>query len=116
MRLLFGVVPAGDMFQGKIDETFKELPNVFGTAKEILIVGYDEDDINYERTLHRVFQTCREGDVKCSKDKCHFSAPLFLFGEIISRYGVQPDPCELCALREMPPPTLKNSYISSKTS
>ena len=29
-RLQFGTAPAGDMFQQKIDEIFKDLPNVFG--------------------------------------------------------------------------------------
>ena len=31
------------MFQRTIDKIFKELPNVFGIAHEILIVGYDDD-------------------------------------------------------------------------
>ena len=29
VTLLFGAMPAGDMFHKKIDEIFKELPNVF---------------------------------------------------------------------------------------
>ena len=36
-RLLLGATPAGDMFQRKIDEIFKELPNVFGIADNILV-------------------------------------------------------------------------------
>ena len=31
------------MFQRKIDEIFKGLPNVFGIADDILVVGYDID-------------------------------------------------------------------------
>ena len=38
-RLPYGAAPTGDMFQ--IDEIFKNLPNVFGIADDILIVGYD---------------------------------------------------------------------------
>ena len=29
------------MFQGKIDEIFKELPNVFGITDDMLFVGYE---------------------------------------------------------------------------
>ena len=34
----------GNMFQRKIDELFQGLPNVFGIADDILIVGFDELD------------------------------------------------------------------------
>ena len=42
-RLCFGVAPTGDMFQRNVDKIFKGLPNIFGMADEILIVGYDAD-------------------------------------------------------------------------
>ena len=32
------------MFHRKIDAISKELPNVFGIADDILVVGYDDDD------------------------------------------------------------------------
>ena len=35
-HLLFGAVPAGNMFQCKIDETFNDIPNVVGIADNIL--------------------------------------------------------------------------------
>ena len=35
--LPFGVTSAGDMFQCKIDEIFKQLPNVFSIVDDILI-------------------------------------------------------------------------------
>ena len=38
-----------DMFQGKIDEIFKGLPQVFGIADDILIVGFDADDRDDDR-------------------------------------------------------------------
>ena len=33
--LPFGAVPAGDMFQCKIDEIFSDMPNVFGITNDI---------------------------------------------------------------------------------
>ena len=41
-RLPFNAAPAGDMFQWKIDEIFKGVPNIFGIADDICIVGYDK--------------------------------------------------------------------------
>ena len=40
--LPFGVLPAGDMFQRKIDELFQGLPNVFGIDDDIFIAGFNE--------------------------------------------------------------------------
>ena len=43
-------------------------------------------------------------NLKLSKDKCHFrctSVPIF--GEVMSRHGIQPNPQKLKALTEMPP-------------
>ena len=35
------VTLSDDMFHSKIDEIFKDLPNVFGIAEDILLVEYD---------------------------------------------------------------------------
>ena len=72
IRLLFGATPTGDMFQSKIDEIFKNLPNVFGIANDILVVGYDSDGKDHDDTLQRVLQICRQVNLKVNKDKCHF--------------------------------------------
>ena len=39
------------MFQRKIDKSFKDLPNVFGIADDILVVGYDAGGKGCEETL-----------------------------------------------------------------
>ena len=47
--------PAEDMFQicskEKIDEIFKDLPNVFGITDDILVVGYDADGKDHDVSL-----------------------------------------------------------------
>ena len=57
-RLPFGAAQAGDMFQRKIDETFKELSNIFGITDDILVVGYEDDGKDHDQTLQRVLQIC----------------------------------------------------------
>ena len=46
------------MFQRKTNEIFKGLPNVFGTADDILIVGYDADGTDHDRIMRQVMQMC----------------------------------------------------------
>ena len=41
--LPFGAALEGDMFQRKIDDIFKDIPNVFGIADDILVAGYEAD-------------------------------------------------------------------------
>ena len=104
IRLLFGAAPLLDMFQRKIDEIFKKSPNVFGIADNILIMGYDVNIADHNRTLCRVLQKCRKENLKLNKDRCHFRCTSVLFvDEIISRHGVTTDLHELLALIKMPP-------------
>ena len=65
-QLPFRYVPAGDMFQTKIDKIFKELPNVFGIVDEILVENGDHDN-----TLQRVLLICRKVNLKLNKGTCN---------------------------------------------
>ena len=50
----------GDIFQRKIYQIFKDLPNVFGIAYDMLAAGYDENCRDHDNTLQRVFLMYRE--------------------------------------------------------
>ena len=67
--LPFGAAPAGNMFQRKIDEIFKDTPNAFGIADDILVVGYEGDGKDHDKTVQRVLQRCRQVNLKLNKDK-----------------------------------------------
>ena len=49
--LPFGAAPAGDMFHRKIDEIFKDMPNVFGIVVDILVAGYKADGRDHDKTV-----------------------------------------------------------------
>ena len=88
----FGLSLANDMFQRKIDEIFKGLPNIFGIADNVLIVGCDVDGRHHARSLRKVMQVCHWENVKLNKTKCYFRCNKTpFFWENISR-GVLPDP------------------------
>ena len=92
-HLLFRAVPAGNMFQCKIDEIFSDIPNMFGIMDDILVKGYDENGTDHDAAVQKVLQQCEEVNLKLNKEKCHFRHTFIpFFGEVISREGVQPDP------------------------
>ena len=62
----------GDMFQHKIDEIFKDMPNVFGIADDILVIGYDKDGADHDEAVYKVLWQCQYVNLKLNKDKCHF--------------------------------------------
>ena len=108
-HLLFGAVPVGDMSQHKMDKIFNDMPNMFGIADDILVVGYNANSRYLNETVHKVLQRCSEVNLKLNKDKCHFrctSVPFF--GEAISRNGVQLGPQKIKALMDMAPPNNKS--------
>ena len=59
-------------FPKKIDEIFKDLPNEVGIADDILVAGYKADGKDHDKTVQRVLQRCRQGNLKLNKDKCYF--------------------------------------------
>ena len=68
------------MFQKKIIKIFKGLPNVFGIADDILIVGSNADGRDHDRILRQVMQVCHQENLKLNNNNCHFRCtkiPLF---------------------------------------
>ena len=69
------------------------MPNGFGIADDILVIGYDEDGTDHDEAVYDVLRQCQEVSLKLNKDKCHFRCmSLLFFGKVVSREGVQPDP------------------------
>ena len=48
------------MFQGKIDEIFHDIPNVFDITYDILVVGYEDNGRDHDEMVQKVLQRCRE--------------------------------------------------------
>ena len=66
-HLLFGAVLAGDMFQCKIDEIFNNMPNVFGIADDILVIGYDKNGADHDKAVYSVLRQCQDVNLKLNK-------------------------------------------------
>ena len=91
--LLFGAALAGNMFQHKIDKIFNDMPNVFGIADDILVIGYDKNGVDHDKVVYSVLRQCQDVNLKQNKEKCHFRCTSVPFlGEVVLREGIQPDP------------------------
>ena len=107
-HLLFRAELAGDMFQCKIDKIFNDMPNVFGIADDILVIGYDKDGADHDEAVYKVLKWCQEVNLNLNKEKCHFRCTSIpFFGEVVSGQDVQPDPQKVRVLTEMPAPKNK---------
>ena len=65
--LPFGAMPVGDMFQCKIDESFGDMPNVFGIMDDILVIGYDNNGTDHDAAIYKVPRWCKEVNLKQTK-------------------------------------------------
>ena len=111
--LPFGAAPVGDMFQRKIDEIFNDIPNVFGIADNILVIGYDKDGADHNEAVYNVLKQCQDVNLKLNKDKCHFwCTSIPFFGKVVSKKDVQPDLQKVRVLTEMPAPKNKQELQS----
>ena len=96
------------MFQQKIDNIFNDIPNVFGIADDILLMGYDKDGADHDEAVYNVMRQCQDVNLKLNEEKCHFRCTSIpFFGEVVLRQGVQPDLWKIKALTEMPAPKNK---------
>ena len=108
--LPFGAALVGNMFQHKIDKIFYDMPNVFGIADNILVIGYDKNGTDHYEVVYNVLGQCQDVNLKLNKEKCHFRCTSVLFfSEVVSREGIQPDLQKVRALTEMPGPKTKRS-------
>ena len=42
------------MFQHKIGKIFSDMPNMFGTVDNILVIGYNENGADHDVAIHQV--------------------------------------------------------------
>ena len=111
LRLPFGVSPAPEEFQRRIDIALEGLPGQKAIADDILVLGAGDTDEealkDHDRNLREVFSCCRQ-DIKLNSGKIHFrQKQVSYMGHIISSEGLRADPNKLNAINEMPPPTDK---------
>ena len=69
-RLPFGVKIAQDVFQCRLYEIFKDIPNVAGIADDILVCG--SSDIEHDLSFINRLEACRLNNVALNSGKLQF--------------------------------------------
>ena len=44
------------------------MPNVFGIADDILMIGYDKDGADHDKAVYRVLKQCQDVNLKLNKE------------------------------------------------
>ena len=81
------------MFWRKVDEIFKNLPNVFGIADDILAVGYDCDGKDHDNTLWK-----QAGKHKIKQRRMSLQVhihPILAYADFLEPFKLHTDACAL---------------------
>ena len=96
----YGISPAPEYFQQKLDQNLQGLPGVYRTADDLLITGQgetkEEAEEDHDENLVCLLQRYRERNIKLNKAKFDFKCSQVPFIEhLLSNEGVKPDPRKL---------------------
>ena len=108
-RMPFGITPAPEIFQMKLDQSLEGLKGVFKIADDILITGQGETereaDEDHDRNFKSLLDRCRERNIKLNKKKFTFKCDDVQFiGHRLTKEGLKPDPAKVKAILSMKKP------------
>ena len=109
-RMPFGVSPAGEIFQQRLDQAIDGLDGVRTVADDILIIGNGDTlqaaVADHDKKLLALFERCRAKQIRLNPDKIELKkASMPYIGHILTSEGVQADPGKVQAILEMTKPT-----------
>ena len=110
LRMPFGISPAPEIFESKLQECLADLHGVKVIRDDILVVGYgatdEEAQIDHDRNVTRLMERARRVSLKLNKSKVKLRKTEVKFmGHVISKEGLKPDPDKVTAIKNMPKPT-----------
>ena len=103
LRMPFGIAPAPEEFQRRLNEALEGLDGVRTIADDTIVFGVgDTDDeavVDHDQKLLALLERCRRRHIKLNKDKMKFKLPqLSYVGHVISAEGLKPDPAKVEAI------------------
>lgn len=108
-RMPFGISPAPEIFQAKLDQNLEGLKGVYKIADDILITGQGDNDESanedHDINMKSLLQRCRKNNIKLNANKFHFKCEEISFiGHRLTKDGLKPDPNKINAILNMPRP------------
>ena len=103
-RLPFGVVLFQDIFQRKLDEVYRGIPNVMGIADDIIVCGSSEQE--HDKAFTEMLKATRTHNVSLDSEKLQFKqSQVDFYGHTLTEKGIQPAKEKLEAIRNIKVPS-----------
>ena len=109
-RIPFGISPAGEIFQRRLDQAIEGLDGVRTAADDPLIIGNGDtmaDAVkDHDGKLEALLRRCRERRIKLNEAKIVLKETSMPYiGHLLTADGVKADPSKVDAIINMPKPT-----------
>ena len=110
-RMPFGIAPASELFQRKLEQQLEGLAGVKNIHDDILVFGEGntvaEAISNHDERMCKLLQRCEERNIALNSGESKFilkEEQLPYMGHIFSPDGLRPDPAKIKAITVMPSP------------
>ena len=103
LRMLFGLRMSQDIFQFKIEETYRDCQGAIGIADDLTVYG--KNDKEHDLHLHETMECTRKAAIKLNDEKCVIETKeCNFFGMLYTPDGVKPTPDKVRAIENLEPP------------
>ena len=103
LRMPFGLRMSQDIFQFKIDETYRDCQGAIGIADDVTVYG--KNDREHDIHLHETMERTRKAGIKLNDEKCVIKTKeCNFFGMLYTPDGVKPSPDKVRAIENLEPP------------
>lgn len=111
-RMPFGISPAPEEFQRRLEYALEGLDGIKPIFDDILVFGVGETEAealsDHDAKLTALLERCRATGIKLNKEKLKLRRKEVKFmGHVICQDGLKPDPDKVQGIKEMPTPTSK---------
>lgn len=112
-RMPFGISPAPEEFQRRLDRALEGLEGVVPIFDDILIFGVGETEatatLDHDQKLKSLLERCRSKGIRLNKDKVTLrQTEVSFMGHRISTAGLKTDPAKVQGIVDMPTPKNKH--------
>ena len=105
-RLPFGLASSQDVFQRAVDETFRDIPDVYCIADDVLIAARTREE--HDLAVNRVIQRCRDSGFRLNPKKAKILLEeLNYFGHTLTKEGLKPDAKKIQGIKRLTAPKNK---------